>query len=187
MKGIIKFLGLLLVATIAYGGIVINEINFYPETWVELYNSSPYDVSLNGYYLITPDGEYPLDNVIIKANSYVILSKERLFSDKDFQINIELSNSGGFIVILKNNSIIDFVNWGMLAEEWRNSYPYLWDNAPLANINLSREPDGTDTDSPSDFKSTETPTPLSPNAPMGLDPISWSRIKALFRDAHKRM
>jgi len=187
MKGIIKVLIISLISSFAYAGVVINEINFYPQPWIELYNASPYVMHLDDYYLITPSGEYSLDNVSIEPNSYILLSKDRIVSHKDVQIDLELSNSGGFVILVNNNHVVDFVNWGVLSDEWKNSYPYLWDDAPMANTNLSRLPDGHDTNSPEDFKNTEHPTPLSSNAPMGLDRVSWSRIKALFRDAHKRM
>ena len=187
MKGIFKIVIGIVVTGALYAGIIINEINFYPDTWVEIYNSTPYETSLNGFNLITPSGTYNLDGVSIKPNSYVLLSTSRLFPENDFIINFEISNSGGFLILVKGNTVYDFVNWGMITNEWKNNYPYLWDNAPFVNMNLSRHPDGQDTDSPSDFRDTSTPTPLSPNAPMGLDPVSWSRIKALFRDAHKRM
>ncbi len=187
MNGILKIISGIIIAGVLYGGIIINEINFYPDTWVEIYNSTPHETVLDGFNLITPTGTYRLDGVSIKPNSYVLLSTSPLFPENDFVINFEISNSGGFLILIKGNTVYDFVNWGILKSEWKNAYPYLWVNPPLANMNLSRYPDAQDTDSPEDFRATSTPTPLSPNAPMGLDPVSWSRIKALFRDAHKRM
>ncbi len=187
MKGIFKGLAILLVAGFLYAGIIINEVNFYPDTWIEIYNSTPYEADLDGFELITPSGAYSLQGIRVEANSYIVLSRTKLFPERDYTVDFELSNSGGFLILVNGNTVYDFVNWGMITNEWKNSHPYLWDDAPFVNMNLSRYPDGQDTDQPSDFRNTDTPTPLSPNAPMGLDPVSWSRIKALFRDAHKRM
>lgn len=188
MKGIFKLiLASFLYISAIYARVVINEVNFYPQTWIELYNPTPYNINLSNFKIAIPEGIFDLEGVDIKPNSYLLISKERLFPKDNITLNIQLSNSGGYVILIEGSSTIDFVNWGLILPEWKSAYPFLWDNPPDADMNLSRIPDGYDTNNPEDFTNTETPTPLSPNAPMGLAPASWSRIKALFRDAHKRM
>ncbi len=188
MRKLVKFITLIFGSWVLLSAdVMINEVNFYPETWVEIYNPASCNIDLSDYKLVTPSGAINLEGIEIAPNSYIILSRERLFPHNDFVVNIELSNSGGYILLMRGSAVVDFVNWGILSSDWKNSYPFLWDDAPVADMNLARIPDGHDTDRPQDFRNTETPTPISPNTTMGLDPVSWSRIKALFRDAHKRM
>ncbi len=169
--------------------ITINEVNFGTTKWIELYNSDSKDVSLSNIKLILPQSTVELSGVIEAGNFYLVSqsdigggSRELVSSEVSFDKN------GGFLILKSNDKLIDYVCWGDINQNWYDSYPFLWSfPIVITNSDISRVPDGRDTDTPGDFKGTNSPTPLSPNQTMGLDPVSWSRIKALFHDAHKHM
>lgn len=94
-------------------GIIINEINYHSEDssdckdWLELYNTSPVELNLNGWYLSdsNDDNLFYLGNTSIASNGYLVLSSDslafrqvhgstpRLVGDVDFNF----SNDGELI------------------------------------------------------------------------------------------
>ncbi|MBN1482885.1 lamin tail domain-containing protein [candidate division KSB1 bacterium] len=120
-------------------GLVINEINynsapnFDAEDWIEIYNNSNTDVSLNGWTLTDSDSansfQFP-DGLIIEGEDYLVvchdtLKFKELFPDVDNYIgnmDFNFSNGGDEIRLYNADELFDVVKYD-------NSYPW-----PIASV-----------------------------------------------------
>ena len=86
------------------------------EDWVELYNNSDEDVSLEGYFL--SDNSLVLDqwqfpDVTIKANSYLTVWLDKQPEQGNLHANIKLSSGGEELVLADSDkNIIDVISFG---------------------------------------------------------------------------
>ena len=105
----------------SYGQLIINEImqsnvdcitddkNEFPDSWVELYNSSKSVVNLGEYKIGTTDQEnqaWPLRSENVSPGKYVIIycDKEANGNHTDFRLD---SDKGGALYLFHNNTIAD--------------------------------------------------------------------------------
>jgi hypothetical protein len=158
--------------------LVINEFVAKPHVtqtteWIELYNPTGGDVSLDGWTIEdntgstygSGTGDTALDDKTVPANGYLVLNK----SEGDFGFAM---NDGGDIIILKKATVaVDRVAYGDFDDG--NTA----DNAPKPGIDNStgRFPNGVDTDNDSaDFRVFYNPTPGAPNTEAGEVPTADS-------------
>jgi hypothetical protein len=158
--------------------LVINEFVAKPNItqtteWIELYNPTGGDVSLDGWTIEdntgstygSGSGDTALDGKTVPANGYLVLNK----SEGDFGFAL---NDGDDIIILKNATAeVDRVAYGNFDDG------NIADNAPTPDIDNStgRFPNGVDTDNDSaDFRVFDNPTPGAPNTEAGEEPTADS-------------
>lgn len=145
--------------------------------WVELYNSGDFPVDLNGWSV---RDNTSCDNIIgeyqIPVHGYVIVAylSKPLFESvwgklPDSTIYIQLSGAIGNgladndELILKNSTcsnpgtIFDHISWGSNIDGCNPSIPTVSTNG----ISFERDPDGTDTNTNTDFIESNPPTPGS--------------------------
>jgi len=106
------------------GGLVINEImssnnnisTSQPNSsnnWIELYNNTHEDISLNGLYLSDDSlnlSKWQFPDTIINSNSYMIIWADNDNSISGIHSNFNLSYKGGQIILsYNNNTIIDSI------------------------------------------------------------------------------
>ncbi|MBN1996939.1 lamin tail domain-containing protein [candidate division KSB1 bacterium] len=109
-------------------GLVINEINynsapnFDTEDWVEIYNNSNTNVSLNGWKLTDSNNAnifYFPDGLFIEKENYLVVCHDtvkfkELFPDVDNyvgNIDFKLGNDGDKVRLYKADDIFDIVNY----------------------------------------------------------------------------
>jgi hypothetical protein len=101
------------------------------DDWIELYNNSENDISLNGYFLSdkTNDlSQWTLPDTVIKAKDYLIIWADDQSSQSGLHANFKLSSSGESIYLSDPDTvIIDEVFFG----------------EQLLNISTGRYPNGT--------------------------------------------
>jgi len=112
--------------------LVINEICASNETsysddqgqyddWIELYNNTATDISLNGYYLSDKNTEllkWKFPNVSIPANGYLIVWADSDTLDSGLHANFKVSASGEGIYLSDSNKIlIDDISFGQQVED----------------------------------------------------------------------
>ncbi len=168
---------------ISEGDVVINEVYYDPDAdhtvtgsdpansseWIELYNRSSKDINLKGWKIVDNFGPERLlfaDNKAFKPGEFIILAKETNvvaewgFSSDIFVALKELVGNGlansSDRVILKDNSgqIIDQISYGGDITAFNPSLPDV-----AQGHSLERDPDGQDTNSPTDFVNRDIPTP----------------------------
>lgn len=100
--------------------VIINEVSAtYPEA-IELKNITDKDINLSNYYIKDKSEiKYKFDNVIIKANSYLVLYGSEVSSIKDNNIYLgfRINNSNEIIYLYKNNQLIDTFNVGKMTDD----------------------------------------------------------------------
>ena len=144
MKKNILLIGLLLFCVIVKGQLVINELmqsnidcimddlNEFPDSWVELYNPTAQIVSLSDYAIgvkASAKKAYSLPSQTIPANGYVIIycDKEEQGLHTDFRLE---SGKDGCVYLFKNGEPID----SLVAMK----------KQPAPNIAYGRKTDGAD-------------------------------------------
>lgn len=111
---------------------VIDDLNEFPDSWVELYNSGATTINLGDYSLCdsnTPQKAYPLPEKSLAPGDYVIIycDKEGDGYHTDFRLD---SGKGGAVYLFLNGEIADKV------ENWKKQ--------PAPNIAYGRKTDGAD-------------------------------------------
>ena len=101
------------------------------EDWVELYNNSDEDVSLNGYHLSDNSldlDKWQLPNITIAANSYVTIWLDKDLDQGDLHADVKLSSGGEELVLSDGDlNIVDIVSFG----------------AQQPDVSVGRYPNGT--------------------------------------------
>ncbi len=116
------------------------------EDWIELFNLSNEEISLNGWYL-TDDAAVPnkwqFPDIKINAGEYLIIWADEDLEDEGVHADIKLSKSGEYIGLYdKDFNKIDSYSFG----------------AQLTNVSEARYPNGTGS-----FVKTQIPTPGAEN------------------------
>ena len=133
---------------------MMDDINEFPDSWVELYNNGESVVSLSGYSIgITPEpGEaWALPVYQVPAHNYVVIfcDKEADKLHTDFKLE---SGKGGAVYLFKNGNLVDQVT-GMSKQ-------------PAPNIAYGRKTDASDV-----WGYQEIPTPKAANCGSICDDI----------------
>jgi len=134
--------------------VLVNEFLANPSTgdeWIELYNPTGEDISLDGWTIEDGAGNSlgDLSGKTLPANGYLVFN----FSNK-------LNNKGDIIYLNTSTAIVDKVAYG----NWDDGN--IGDNAPAPGDDESagRYPNGVDTNNDSaDFRVFDAPTPGAPN------------------------
>ena len=111
---------------------VMDDLNEFPDSWVELYNSGTTPVNLRDYKLGKDDkeaGAWQLPNKSINPKQYVVIycDKEETELHTDFRLE---TGKGGEIYLFKGGAVVDQVT-GMKKQ-------------PAPNIAYGRKTDGSD-------------------------------------------
>jgi hypothetical protein len=162
--------------------VVINEFVPAPQTsqtteWIELYNPTGSDVSLDGWTIEDNTGstygggagDTPLNGKIVPANGYLMLNK----SAGDF--GFSLNNNNDIIILKDTGSLVDKVAYGSFNDG------DISDNAPYPGFDKStgRYPNGIDTNNDSaDFRIFDTPTSGAPNTIPSSTVVSITDVSA---------
>ncbi|MCQ2313103.1 MAG: CotH kinase family protein [Paludibacteraceae bacterium] len=158
MKKHVLLVSLLLFCVTIRGQLVINELmqsnidcimddlNEFPDSWVELYNTTAQDVSLSDYAIgvkASAKKAYSLPEQTIPANGYVVIycDKEEQGLHADFRLE---SGKDGCVYLFKNGTPID----SLVAMK----------KQPAPNIAYGRKTDGAD-----DWGYQAVPTPGQTN------------------------
>ena len=116
------------------------------EDWIELFNKSNQDISLNGWYLTddaTKPNKWQFHDISIKAGDYLLIWADEDLLDEGLHADIKLSKSGEFIGLYdKDLNLIDSYSFG----------------AQSSDVSEARIPNGT-----GDFVKSKIPTPNSEN------------------------
>ena len=149
----------LLIATTARGQLVINELmqsnvdcvmddlNDFPDSWVELYNPGSSNEDLQNYKIgltANPDEAYQLPQQVVAVGRYVLICCDEEAKDLHTDFRLE-SGKGGAVYLFKNNSIVDQLT--DMAKQ------------PAPNIAYGRAQDGSST-----WGYELTPTPNAANS-----------------------
>lgn len=109
------------------GDVVINEFMADNDTtvadqdgeyddWIELYNNTGSDISLNGYYMSDDGGDltqWAFPDTFIAANSYLIVWADDDGGQAGLHANFKLSKSGEAIyLVLPDTQIVDEISFG---------------------------------------------------------------------------
>ncbi|MGM9733775.1 MAG: CotH kinase family protein [Prevotella sp.] len=125
---------------------VMDDINEFPDSWVELYNSGTTSVNLNQYAISdkdNPDKAWKLPGITLKPGKHILVYCDK--EEKDLHTHFRLESGKGCNVYLFNNgNIIDKVE-GLKKQ-------------PAPNIAYGRKTDGSDT-----WGYMATPTPAATN------------------------
>jgi len=125
---------------------IMDNLNEFPDSWVELYNAGTIDENLSDYSLgLTEDPEsawaLPAKNIAPGGYAIIYCDKEEVGLHTDFRLD---SGKGGSVYLFKNSEEIDKVT--KIAKQ------------PAANIAYGRE-----TDNAENWGYQETPTPGEAN------------------------
>jgi hypothetical protein len=143
--------------------------------WIELYNKSPFTVSLDGWYLTDAAAnlkKWRLPAVSMPTNSYLIVyasGKNRTNATARLHTNFQLNNSGEYLGLI-------FPDGTNVASDFAPTYP----NPQRTDISYGRDP--LQTDLTGYFS---TPTPGARNIPGGAgvaSDIVFSRESGTFVD-----
>ena len=143
-KLFITVLSLLAAVTTAHAQLIINELmqsnidcvmdnlNEFPDSWVELYNTDSVSVNLRDYKIGKDNNEataWKLPSMVIKSKQYVVVycDKEEKGLHTDFRLE---SGKGGEVYLFKGEAVIDKMT--DLKKQ------------PAPNIAYGRETDGGD-------------------------------------------
>tara|TARA_Y100001968_G_scaffold18289_2_gene14437 strand:- start:8546 stop:10768 length:2223 start_codon:yes stop_codon:yes gene_type:complete len=91
------------------------------EDWIELFNHGNTDIELSGMYL-SDDNDNPFKwkiptGTIIKARDYLIIWADEDEGDEGLHANFKLSKGGEIISLIKDNTIVDQIEFGPQASE----------------------------------------------------------------------
>lgn len=111
---------------------IMDDINEFPDSWVELYNAGPDALNLNDYSIGDSDdasASYQLPDMIIAPEGYALIYCDKAATGlhTDFRID---SGKGGAVYLFSNGSIVDKVT--KLAKQ------------PAPNIAYGRETDNSE-------------------------------------------
>ena len=125
---------------------IMDDINEFPDSWVELYNSGTTSVNLNQYAISdkdNPDKAWKLPGITLQPGKHILVYCDK--EEKDLHTPFRLESGKGCNVYLFNNgNIIDKVE-GLKKQ-------------PAPNIAYGRKTDGSDT-----WGYMATPTPAATN------------------------
>lgn len=177
------------------GHLVLNEVSMGSLQWVEIYNPTSSNISLEGWKIRNRSGEDVLHGTV-SPHSYFLIVNYRdnfhvvfpnvtapIFEPVDHSIGSGLNRSADMLQLVNpEGEVVDQINWGTPDPSWRYYTVSLWYPGILVNSELiARIPNGRDRDSATDWRVPSNPTPGSENPVMsGLDSSSWGKIKALF-------
>ena len=108
---------------------IMDDLNEFPDSWVELYNNSDQAVSLKGYQIgITPTETWELPDKEVEAKGFVLVycDKEEYRLHTDFRLE---SGKGCVVYLLKGEEVVD-------------SLPGALKKQPAPNIAYGRKTDG---------------------------------------------
>ena len=125
---------------------VMDDLNDYPDSWVELYNSGTASINLKDYKIGVTDNEaeaWALPNQTVGIKQYVLVccDKEAKKLHTDFRLE---TGKGMELYLFKSGKVVDQVT-GLLTQ-------------PAPNISYGRETDGSET-----WGYQLTPTPKATN------------------------
>ena len=91
------------------------------EDWIELFNHGNTDIELSGMYL-SDDKDNPFkwkipSGTIIKAGDYLIIWADEDEGDEGLHANFKLSKGGEIISLIKDNTIVDQIEFGPQVSE----------------------------------------------------------------------
>ena len=91
------------------------------EDWIELFNHGNTDIELSGMYL-SDDKDNPFkwkipSGTIIKAGDYLIIWADEDEGDEGLHANFKLSKGGEIISLIKDNTIVDQIEFGPQISE----------------------------------------------------------------------
>ncbi len=91
------------------------------EDWIELFNHGNTDIELSGMYL-SDDKDNPFkwkipSGTIIKAGDYLIIWADEDEGDEGLHANFKLSKGGETISLIKDNTIVDQIEFGPQVSE----------------------------------------------------------------------
>lgn len=157
MKKLLLLLPALLFHTFNFAQVVINEImqsnidcimddlNDFPDSWVEIYNGTSEAINLNNYRIgLTDDvsASYRLPSKQVAPQGYAIIYCDKVASG--LHTDFRLDSGKGALYLFSNNAIVDKIE--KIAKQ------------PAPNIAYGRQKDGD-----SSFGYQETPTPGAAN------------------------
>ena len=125
---------------------IMDDLNDFPDSWVELYNGGTTAARLNLYSIGTspqPDEAWPLPNRKVKAGGHIIVYCDKVADSLHTQFRLE-SAKGGEVYLFRNGQLIDQVT-GLKKQ-------------PAPNIAYGRKTDGSD-----EWGYQLTATPKEPN------------------------
>lgn len=100
--------------------IVVDEYNEYDD-WVELYNNTDEDLSLNGYYLSDDKNDimqWAFPDTIIKANDYLIVWTDKDEEQAPLHTNFKISSSGESLFLVNAElNIVNSITFGEQTED----------------------------------------------------------------------
>ena len=108
---------------------IMDDLNEFPDSWVELYNNSDQAVSLKGYQIgITPTETWKLPDKEVEAKGFILVycDKEEYRLHTDFRLE---SGKGCVVYLLKGEEVVD-------------SLPGALKKQPAPNIAYGRKTDG---------------------------------------------
>jgi len=88
------------------------------DDWIELYNNTSSDISLNGYYLTDDSLDLPkwaFGDTVIAANSYLIIWADKDDLQQGLHANFKLSASGEFVYLVNNS--LEIVNYAHFTNQ----------------------------------------------------------------------
>ena len=124
---------------------IMDDLQEFPDSWVELYNNSDESISLKDYQIGTKDGKaWPLPNKTIDAKGFIVVycDKEEWSLHTDFRLD---TGKGCVVYLFKGNEVVD-------------SLPAALPKMPAPNIAYGRKTDGG-----SEWGYQLTPTPGATN------------------------
>lgn len=87
---------------------LMDNLNDFPDSWVELYNASDKPVNLNNFKIgiyNNPDEAWQLPNTYLDANRHYLIYCDKVASDRHTDFRLE-SGKGGCVYLFKNKNII---------------------------------------------------------------------------------
>ncbi len=87
---------------------LMDNLNDFPDSWVELYNTSDKPVNLNNFKIgisNNPDEAWQLPNTYLDAHKHYLIYCDKVASDRHTDFRLE-SGKGGCVYLFKNKNII---------------------------------------------------------------------------------
>ena len=125
---------------------VMDDMNEFPDSWVELYNPTSSTISLFGYKIGTTDNAskaWELPNKVIEPNKFILIYCDKEESDMHTDFRLE-SGKGCNVYLFKGDEIVD-----QIVDLKKQ---------PAPNIAYGRKKDGSD-----EWGYQATPTPNATN------------------------
>jgi hypothetical protein len=153
--------------------ILISEIQISPtnQRFIELYNPNNFDLDLTGYYLQrkTQSGssftslvsKTYFEGKIIKAKSFLLISREALASSDIILPNLTLTDSNTIQLKDKDGNVIDLVGWGNANDCQSSCAPSIADGQSLQRKFENGAVKNSGNNS-LDFEISNCPSPKSP-------------------------